>query len=158
MNNNNYFPLDVFPLCKNSLTISELEKLPFSSIKTLTEVLKIYEMQEDKLCHSKLYNNIIIIISRREKIGICLVTICPDSSIMETNEWLMKIEDSPAFFIQELEEAKAKERLIDGYPAAVIEFNREVRDYLLKKSRSGIKTRLLRWIHKNKLVLKQTNR
>ena len=40
----------------------------------------------------------------------------------------------PSFFIRQLEQAKAKEQLIEGHPAAIIEFTKNVRGEILRRA------------------------
>jgi uncharacterized protein YwqG len=136
-----------FPTFEDAQILSEMENLPLHAINTLSEVLKSYEALENRMVLSKLYKNRIVIELRGEKVGICIVSIGPDGSILSTNKWSINSEDCPVSFIRQLNKDKGK--LIEGYPAAVIDFPKEVRDYIMERSRSGgsgVKNKLLHWI------------
>ena len=139
----------IFSTFEDAQILAEMENLPHHVINTLSEVLKSYEALENRMVHSKLYKYRIVIDLRGEKVGICIVSIGPDSSILSTNKWFINSEDCPVFFIRQLNQAKDKGKLLDGYPAAVIDFPKEVRDYIMERSRSGdsgVKNKLLHWI------------
>ena len=119
------------PSWSERLTVEDLKNLPTTSIITLVDVVRCYE----SLVNSRFYKIKIVITLRDGKVKIIVLTIGLDGRILQHGDgWSIEKENCPVFFIRQLEQAKAKEQLIEGHPAAIIEFPKNVRDEILRRA------------------------
>ncbi len=128
----------------DSLTIFELKKVPYSTIIVLAKVLEHYEALDPNEGINK------IVITLRGIIDVSVLSLQHDGSMQWHDSWSIEKKECPLYFIKQLEQAKKeKNSWLGGHPCAVIDFPKEVRDYIMKRSRSGesvLKNKLLYWI------------
>lgn len=123
------------------VTISELKELPISSINFLREVINSYEYIISRIQNCRLYKVFIVIRSNEGFVDFLIVIKNPDGSIQYKCQRSIKNDNCPLLFIRQLEEAKANNQILDGYPFAVLIISKEVRDYIVEtgRKRSGRK-------------------
>ena len=133
-----------FNLMDNSLTISELKKVPYSTIMVLAKVLENYEALDSNESINK------IVVTLRWKIDISVLSLQPEGCMQWHDTLSIEKKECPLSFIKQLEQAKKdKNSWVGGHPCVVIDISKEVRDYIMKRSRSGesgVKNKLLHWI------------
>ena len=123
--------LPFFPRKDDNLQIHEISSLSLQTIITLAEVLKVH----DSLPLSKFYNRVILVTQRSiDDIEIGIVVIKPSGDMTWHPLKSINIKECPPHFISKLERAKSDNSVVDGHPAAIIEFSKETRDYIFERA------------------------
>ena len=125
------------PFFSNILTVVEVGKLPISTILLLAEVIKNIGTLDSSLFHGNLYKIRTIITLRGGNVKILNIILSSSGDVIEIVEndgWTIIKDDCPQSFISELDNANQKKQCIDGNPAAVVDFPREIRAFILERA------------------------